>query len=125
MLPVGQVLADDLADEVLLFGGRRGIARGRGGAVAHVRGAGKNNSLAERTGRRASLGLGCMGARRLFRPDRWPRWHARWALKGNEKGGRGLEVEGPTPPQAALGGPAKGGPKGGARRGARPHRSPA
>src|SRR3546814_4823207 len=31
MLPVGQVLADDLADEVLLFGGRRGIARGRGG----------------------------------------------------------------------------------------------
>src|SRR3546814_4904743 len=27
MLPVGQVLADDLADEVLLFGGRRGIAR--------------------------------------------------------------------------------------------------
>src|SRR3546814_2109910 len=51
MLPVGQVLADDLADEVLLFGGRRGIARGRGGAVAHVRGAGNNNSLAERTGR--------------------------------------------------------------------------
>src|SRR3546814_2067412 len=58
MLPVGQVLADDLADEVLLFGGRRGIARGRGGAVAHVRGAGKNNSLAEPTGWRAGRGLG-------------------------------------------------------------------
>src|SRR3546814_3395398 len=58
MLPVGQVLADDLADEVLLFGGRRGIARGRGGAVAHVRGAGKNNSLAEPTGWRACRGLG-------------------------------------------------------------------
>src|SRR3546814_7841305 len=56
MLHVGQVLADDLADEVLLFGGRRGIARGRGGAVAHVRGAGKNNSLAETTGWRARRG---------------------------------------------------------------------
>src|SRR3546814_2794998 len=48
MLSVGQVLAEDMADEVLLFGGRRGIARGRGGDVADVRGAGKKNSLAER-----------------------------------------------------------------------------
>src|SRR5690606_39725034 len=35
MLPAGQVLADDLADEILLFCGRRRIGRVRGGAVAH------------------------------------------------------------------------------------------
>src|SRR5690606_8656560 len=41
MLPAGQVLADDLADEILLFGGRCRVAGGvgdRGGAVAHGRG---------------------------------------------------------------------------------------
>src|SRR3546814_12205966 len=58
MLPVGQVLADDLADEALLFGGRRGFARGTRGALSHVRGAGKNNSLADPLGWCGCCGVG-------------------------------------------------------------------
>jgi len=71
MFPAGEVLADDLADEVLLFGedriGRRDCGRLRsvgGGGLRHGGGVGENSSLAEPADRRMDRWTGWTGKTR-------------------------------------------------------------